>query len=461
MSILGAIIVPHPPVILPAVGKGREQEIAATSAAYRQAAQLVSEWQPDTLVLLSPHATAYRDHFHLSPGTGAHGDMAQFGAAKLRLETAYDAELTAEIARQAEAMSLSAGTRGERMRELDHGTMIPLYFLQEAGLDRPIVRIGLSGLSPLAHYQLGECIASAAHQLGRSVAIIASGDLSHKLAADGPYGFAPQGPEFDRLVTEAMASGDFLTFLQLNDGFCSAAAQCGLGAFQIMAGTLDGQAVRAQLLSYEGPFGVGYAVAAFTPQGPDGSRHFAERYTTAENDRLLRTQQAEDRYVQLARLSLETFIRTGQRAVLPDDLPAELTDRAAGVFVSLHKAGGLRGCIGTIAPTTASIAQEIVQNAVSAGTRDPRFPRVQPEELAQLEYSVDVLNAPEPVASPDQLDVRRYGVIVSSGSRRGLLLPNLEGVDTISQQIDIARQKAGIGPREAYTLQRFEVVRHT
>ena len=138
-----------------------------------------------------------------------------------------------------------------------------------------------------------------------------------------------------------------------------------------------------------------------------------------------------------------------------------MTDRAAGVFVSLHKAGGLRGCIGTIAPTTASIAQEILQNAISAGTRDPRFPRVQPEELAQLEYSVDVLNAPEPITSPDQLDVRRYGVIVSSGSRRGLLLPNLEGVDTISQQIDIARQKAGISPRESYTLQRFEVVRHT
>lgn len=461
MSILGAIIVPHPPIILPAVGKGREQEIAATSAAYRQAAQLVSQWQPDTLVLLSPHATAYRDHFHLSPGTRAHGDMAQFGAATLYLEAVYDAELTAEIARQAEAMSLSADTRGERMRVLDHGTMIPLYFFQEAGLDRPIVRIGLSGLSPLAHYQLGECIASAAQQLGRSVAIIASGDLSHKLTADGPYGFAPEGPEFDRLVTEAMAAGDFLTFLQLKDDFCSAAAQCGLGAFQIMAGALDGQAVHAHLLSYEGPFGVGYAVASFTPQGLDQTRLFAKRYAAEEKERLIRAQQAEDDYVQLARLSLETFIRTGQRVVLPAGLPKEMTDQAAGVFVSLHKAGRLRGCIGTIAPTTASVAQEIIQNAVSAGTRDPRFPRVQPGELTQLEYSVDVLDAPEPITSPDQLDVRRYGVIVSSGSRRGLLLPNLEGVDTPSQQIDIARQKAGIGSREAYTLQRFEVVRHT
>ncbi len=138
-----------------------------------------------------------------------------------------------------------------------------------------------------------------------------------------------------------------------------------------------------------------------------------------------------------------------------------MTDQAAGAFVSLHAHGQLRGCIGTTGPTTESVAWEIVQNAVSACARDPRFPPVAEAELESLEYSVDVLGQPEAVESPEALDVRRYGVIVSCGRRRGLLLPDLEGVDTVEQQIDIARRKGGIGAGEKYTLERFEVVRHT
>ena len=165
--------------------------------------------------------------------------------------------------------------------------------------------------------------------------------------------------------------------------------------------------------------------------------------------------------MRLARLSLETYVRTGSRLErLPDGLPDELTRRAAGAFVSLHIGGRLRGCIGTIAPTRANVAQEIVQNAVSAGTRDPRFPPVHPEELDELEYSVDVLGEPEPVNSLDQLNPKRYGVIVSCGMRRGLLLPALDGVDTVAQQVDIARQKGGIRAEEPYQIERFEVVRH-
>ena len=166
-------------------------------------------------------------------------------------------------------------------------------------------------------------------------------------------------------------------------------------------------------------------------------------------------------WVRLARLSLETYVRTGKLLEnLPDGLPGDMTERAAGAFVSLHVHGQLRGCIGTTGPTTASVAWEIVQNAVSACSRDPRFPPVRVRELDSLEYSVDVLGEPEAIDSPAQLDVKRYGVIVSCGGRRGLLLPDLEGVDTVEEQIDIARQKGGISSWERYSLERFEVVRH-
>ena len=462
MSILGAVIVPHPPLIIPTVGRGREQEVQSTIDAYRTAAKQVAAWEPEVLIITSPHQIMYADYFHISPGRGATGDMSAFGASGTKLRLEYDAKLRDEIIRCGESADLRVGILGQRDPYLDHGTFVPLYFLREAGVDCPILRIGLSGFSPLDHYRLGQCIAQAVETLGRRAVFIASGDLSHKLKDDGPYGFAPEGPEFDRQITEAMAEGDFLQFLTMDPALCDRAAECGLRSFQIMAGALDGLAVEAKLLSYEGVTGVGYGVATFTVTEPDEDRRFGEQCAGLERTRLAEKKAAEDPWVRLARLSLETFVKTGERLErLPDDLPAEMTEQAAGAFVSLHAHGQLRGCIGTTGPTTESVAWEIVQNAVSACSRDPRFPPVTVSELDILEYSVDVLGQPEPISSPAELDVKKYGVIVSCGGRRGLLLPDLEGVDTVEQQIDIARQKSGISSREKYTLERFEVVRHT
>ena len=181
-----------------------------------------------------------------------------------------------------------------------------------------------------------------------------------------------------------------------------------------------------------------------------------------ERTRLAEKKASEDSWVKLARLSLETFVKTGKHLErLSNGLPAEMTCQTAGAFVSLHAHGQLWGYIGTTGPTTESVARESVQNAVSACARDPRFIPVGIGELGSLEYSVDVLGQPESISSPDQLDVKKYGGIVSCGGRRGLLLPDLEGMDTMEQQIDIARQKGGISAREKYTLERFEVVWHT
>ena len=461
MPMLGAILTPHPPVLLPQVGRGREQEIAATGRAMAEAAEAVARWAPDVLIVASPHTILYGDYFHIAPGSGAVGSMAAFGAPQVRLEVRYDAPLRDEIVGRAQAAGLKAGTLGQRDPALDHGVMIPLYFLQKAGVDCPVVRLGLSGFSPLDHYRLGQCVARAVEALGRRAVFVASGDLSHKLKADGPYGYAPEGPVFDKAVTAAMASGDFLQFLTMDPSLCERAAECGLRAFQIMAGALDGLAVEPRLLSHEVPFGVGYGVALFPVTGRDDRRCYAAACAQARKARVDACRAGEDDWVRLARLSLETYVRTGRRLdALPQGLPRELTEMAAGAFVSLHEDGRLRGCIGTIAPTEKAVAWEIMKNAVSAGTRDPRFPPVRAEELDALEYSVDVLGEPEEVDAPEELDPKHYGVIVSCGQRRGLLLPDLDGVDTAQQQIEIARQKGGILAREPYTLQRFKVVRH-
>lgn len=462
MSVIGAIIVPHPPIILPEVGKGRESEIKITSEAFCAAAEQAAEWKPDVLVITSPHTIMYADYFHISPGNGAQGDMSDFGASDVGFSIKYDAVFRDEIIRRASGEGIAAGVLGERSSRLDHGVCIPLYFLKKAGIDVPVVRIGLSGFSSLEHYRLGICVAQAADALNRRAVFIASGDLSHKLKEDGPYGFVPEGPDFDRQVTDAMSAGDFMRFLKFDQSFCSRAAECGLRSFQIMAGALDGLAVKPELLSYEGTFGVGYAVAKFTVEGEDEGRRFGEMYEAEERERLNARKAGEDPWVKLARLSLETYVGKGRRLKhLPEDLPKEMLDDSAGTFVSLHLHGQLRGCIGTIAPVTDSVADEIVRNAVSAGTEDPRFEPVSKEELELLEYKVDVLGPAESVASSAELDVKKYGVIVSCGGRRGLLLPDLDGVDTVEEQIDIACRKGGIGTDEPYTLERFEVIRHT
>lgn len=461
MSMLGAIITPHPPVLLPEVGGGREREIAATDRAMRTAAETVAAWQPDVIIVSSPHTILYRDYFHIAPGDGAVGDMGRFGAPEVRIQASYDTLLREEIIRRAEAEGLHAGTLGQRDPELDHGVLIPLYYLRKAGVRCPIVRMGLSGFSPLDHYRLGKCVQDAVNALGRRAVFLASGDLSHKLKADGPYGYAPEGPQFDDAVTRTMASGDFLEFLTIDPALCERAAECGLRSFQMMAGALDGLAVEPQLLSHEGTFGVGYAIALFPVTGRNDSRCYEKDYLLAKNDRLATRKANEDPWVKLARRSLETYVKTSQRLTsLPEDLPTEMTTQQAGAFVSLHKNGQLRGCIGTIAPTCENLAWEIVQNAISACSRDPRFSPVRPDELDELEYSVDVLGAPEPVDSPAALDPKTYGVIVSCGGRRGLLLPDLDGVDSVEAQLSIALQKGGIRENEPYKIERFKVVRH-
>ena len=460
MAILAAMAVPHPPLIVPEVGHGAEQQIAPTIAAYQRVMERAAALRPDTVVILSPHTVMYADYFHVSPGAGASGSFAAFRAPQVQVATAYDSGFCEALVKRCREEAFPAGTLGEKNAELDHGTMIPLYFLQQHLRDVPVVRIGLSGLPARAHYRLGQHIAAVAEELGRRVLIIASGDLSHKLKADGPYGFASEGPVFDARMQAVFRSGDFLRLLLTPADLASGAAECGLRSFWIMAGTLDGRQVKSELLSYQGPFGVGYGVGWFLPGGLDDSRDIGVQLARCEAEAMRAIRDREDSLVKLARLSLETFVRTHQLAVIPEDMRKSFADKRRGAFVSLKKDGQLRGCIGTIQPVRQDLAEEILYNAVSAGTRDPRFSPVTPEELAQLVYDVDVLTEPEPIDSPDQLDVKRYGVIVQCGDRRGLLLPDLPGVDSVEEQISIARRKGSIGEQEPYQLWRFEVERH-
>ncbi|MDR1218595.1 MAG: AmmeMemoRadiSam system protein A [Treponema sp.] len=450
-----AFLVPHPPLIVPGVGKG--DEIPATRDAYAQVAEEVRRENPETVVVISPHSVCYADYFHVSPGTSATGDFGAFRAPQIRFSVQYDDALADRIGAAAEKAGVHAGKLGERDAKLDHGVMVPLYFLNLPPSTR-IIRVGLSGLPLIDHYRFGMCVREAADEMGRRVVLVASGDMSHKLKPDGPYGFAKEGPEHDAFVKERVEKSDFKSLMAVDPALCERAAECGFRSLVILAGFMDGLRTQARVLSYERPFGVGYLTAAFSGDGAASSLLpvlLAERKA-----RLARKRDTSDPYVRLAIDAIERFVKTGKIMAPPKETPAEMLEKRAGVFVSVKKDGALRGCIGTIAPVRKNIALEIIENGVSAVSRDPRFPPVEEEELEALTYSVDILSPPESIGDPGGLDVVKYGVIVSCGNRRGLLLPNLDGVDSVEEQIAIALRKGGIQPHEPYALERFEVERH-
>lgn len=461
MPVVGGIMVPHPPLIIPEVGNGREDVIRATAEAYKKAAKFVAELAPETIVIMSPHSVMYGDYLHISPGKAARGDFGNFGASEVEISREYDCELSKRLCELSIKNGITAGYVGEQDPSLDHGTLVPLYFIMKEYKDFKLVRTGISGMPLDEQYNFGMLIQKAAEELGRRVVIVASGDLSHKLKEDGPYGFEPDGAVYDGKIMDVMKTASFGELLEFNSVFLNKVGECGHRSFVIMAGALDSFALEAQMLSHQCETGVGYGICTFRVTGCDPERNFLEKFYEKEIREIKERKEREDEFVSLARQTVETYISRRQIIATPRDLPEVMYADKAGAFVSLHIKGELRGCIGTIAPTMDCVAEEVIHNAISAATRDPRFPEIRRDELPMLEYSVDVLGDPEVVSSVEELDAKKYGVIVSKGHRRGILLPDLEGVETVERQIGIAKQKAGIPDEDDdIMIQRFEVIRH-
>jgi AmmeMemoRadiSam system protein A/AmmeMemoRadiSam system protein B len=427
MALVSALLVPHPPILLPEVGHGDEQVLHATTTAYRAAAKLLRDTHPETLVVLSPHAPYHAQAFTVSVSPFEAGHLGRFGAPQVHIEVETDRELIEELARTGSPLRMTS-----QAGPLDHGTLIPLRFLLTDTFHPRIVRIGLSGNSREVHAQLGQHLVEVANHLNRRIAIVASGDLSHRLKADGPYGFDPSGPRFDTQIVHALQHNDFEAIARMNAELCEEAGECGYRSLLILGGALTQVSMLSKVLSYEGPFGVGYAVATFTPGDP---------------------------WVAWARAVITAHV-TGEPLDENTGKHPKLRHHRAAVFVSLHRQGQLRGCIGTLSPTQPTITEEIRHNAISACSRDPRFYPVIAEELDDLEIHVDVLSPAQPITSMAELNVKRYGVIVHADGRRGVLLPDLDGVETVTDQVAIALRKAGIAPDEPYTMERFDVVRH-
>ena len=456
-GIIYACIAPHPPIIVHEVGRGRERETHRTIAALERVAGELASLQPETVVMISPHGPVQPAGAGILAMAVCGGDMGRWDAPQLRFEFENDLDVVAAIQAEADAAQLPLVALEQwddgAIDGLDWGCTVPLYFLRSGIEGARLVPIAPSFGTLPYHYAFGEAIGRALARLQRRAAVICSADLSHALLPGAPSRYDPAGREFDSAYQDAIATWDVDWVLEATRDFRARAAEDALPQTAMLMGILSGHEVRPRILSYEGPFGVGYMVAAIDVSAVDGVEAVEPTDERA-------TREPEHPYVQLAKQTVEQFVRSG-RFLGPQELSQEAfeAERRAGVFVSIKKRGDLRGCIGTIEATQTCLSMEIVHNAIAACSRDPRFLPVSDDELCHLTYSVDVLTEPELIGGEEELDPSRYGVIVECGARRGLLLPDLEGVDSVEEQVRIARSKAGIGDDETVRLYRFEVQR--
>lgn len=478
----GIAIASHPPIIVPEVGGGREIEAAQTIHGMNLLAGHIAALAPDTIVLITPHGNAFRDGAAVIYEKSIAGNFGEFGAPQVEIRKACDMTLLDELnfrfaENDEETIFLNDRTAGDYHinRTLDHGVLVPLYYIDKIYADYKIVHITISGLGLMEHYRLGRTIREAIEATQTKALILASADLSHCLKDSGPYHFNAMGPVFDETIVDALKHQNYLDILTMDPKIYEPAGQCGLKPIVTALGATDSIRTKSEVYSYEGPFGVGYLSALITFElendDPVIDSLLPQAEETVSKNYEARLQK-EDAYITLARQTIEKWVGKNRKLALDDYLrtlddkkvAADLTTRAAGTFVSLHKDGDLRGCIGTTAATQENLGEEIIRNAIQAAGYDPRFSPVEADELKSLVISVDILHEPERIDSPEQLDTHKYGVIVEKDMRRGLLLPNLDGIDSVARQIDIAKQKAGIFEADdegtPLILYRFEVERH-
>lgn len=465
MSLNGFYLLPHPPIVVPEVGRGEEKKIENTTKSFEAIAKDIAGKAPNTIIIVTPHGTMFQDYIALAYEDEISGSFKDFRAPNVSMELKINKELTSKIYELAYGERIpSVMATNDILKKyntsvfLDHGCMVPLYFINKYYKEYKIVHITYAALSDIELYRFGMNVTKAVEELNENAVFIASGDLSHRLREDGPYGYNPAGEKFDKELLNNLKDGNVEGVFSIDKDTVYNAGECGRRSVAVLLGTLEGKKFKGEILSYEGTFGVGYGVMKLEAFSNDTSK--LKELERIRKDEYESKKQEKDPYVKLARESLTQYLTTGEAIEeIPDYVTEEMRNLKRGVFVSLKKFGDLRGCIGTIFPVTDNIAEEIIRNAIEAGLNDPRFYEVGKDELVDIDFSVDVLDEPES-ATREELDPKKYGVIVTHGRKKGLLLPNLEGVNTVEEQLEIALEKADIDSHEDYTIEKFMVTRH-
>src|SRR5438876_1933129 len=380
----------------------------------------------DLAIVISPHSPSSMTSLPVRHAAHVAGDLARFRAPQVRVEAIVDTALVTALVGDAQRAGFALTWAEES--DLDHGVVVPLYSLPKAMANKRCVFLGVSGWPLARFFAFGAWL----HQrlLGRSAILLASGDMSHRLTPDAPDGFRPEGPVFDRLVIDALRDCEWERIEGMDPELIEEAGECGLRPLAILLGAARAAGLTSQVLSYEGPFGVGYPVVAFT-----GARVVLD---------------IQD----LGRRAIETYLRSHQLIEPPEPIPMEWQAPSAA-FVTLRKNGAMRGCVGSTRPTEATAAHELIRYAIASAVRDPRFHPVRLDEVPLLSIRVQLLDPAEPITDITRIHPKTAGIIVRSGAPQALLLPGIEEIVTPEQQLRAACQKARIEPHAALQVERF------
>lgn len=454
MAVCCTALMCHAPIVIPAIGDDRAHECERTTAAMHEVALRVLDQHPEVLVVVSPHTPRQGGLFGVVEAPRIAGSFARFGFPRLAVRLPGAPRAARTVRQSAAALGVECWT--PPADDLDHGALVPLHFFVENGWSGPTLILALPYQNGDSETVMGEALRAAADKSHERWAVIASGDMSHRLRPDAPAGFDPRAREFDDAFVASVQRGDYRAACAPDPWLREIAAEDVVQSTSVAAAAAGFRSDGHAFLAYEGPFGVGYCESLLFTDGSNGrpARGHAENATPEP----VRSDGADAPPPVLPEIAREAIRsdRLGQPLVLPPLRPPWDAPRA--VFVTLRSpAGELRGCIGRTHPTLASLAEEIADCAVSSATRDPRCERVTLGEIDHLLIEVSVLSTPVPVSSRAELDPRRYGVVVSFGSLRGVLLPDIDGVETVAAQLHIAAEKAGIREGAAYTIERFEV----
>lgn len=272
MSLIFGAITPHPPILVPEVGGRETKKIKKTTVAMQKLTKKLAEKEPETLIIISPHGLIYPDRMNVCGVEKLVGNLAQFGAPQVSFKFENDLELAEKINQEGNKNSIETllYESDQNSYQLDHGILVPLYFLTQK-LERPVklLPIAYSFLNREAHFKFGQIIQAVASKLSANIALIASGDLSHRLLPSAPAGYSPLGKEFDEKLIQYLKDKNTDAILNFDDDFVEEAGECGLRSILILLGALSSLKYEVEVLSYEGPFGVGYGVINFKLQMPN------------------------------------------------------------------------------------------------------------------------------------------------------------------------------------------------
>src|ERR1700674_195696 len=432
-GIVAGALVAHPPILLAEVGGAQSQRVRATADALRELDGILSAVEADLAVVISPHSPSSMTSLPVRRGANAGGNLARFRAPNVQVQAQVDLGLAAAL--------IADGTRAgfsltwAEQTELDHGVVVPLHSLPRTMANKYCVFLGVSGWPLHRFVEFGAWLQGRLRD--RSAILIASGDLSHRLTPDAPYGYRPEGAVFDRLVIDALREQDWKRIEGLDADLIEEAGECGLRPLAILLGVARTAGFRSRVLSYEGPFGVGYPVVAFTPPVVAGTAAKIGLDVQA-----------------LGRQAIDPYLRTRRLIEPPQPIPIDLQAPSA-VFVTLRKDGELRGCVGSVRPDDAAPAHELARYGVASAVRHRDVEPVRLDEVGALTIKVQLLDPPEAINDISGLNPRTHGIIVRRGDRQALLLPGIEGIDTAEQQLRAACDKAGIDRHAPVELERF------